>query len=58
MFEEIVTSFPSNSFVTHQPISLIQQVTLPRQGPAFAHNLGFYDGDLDTDCDGESSNIE
>ncbi|KAJ5175851.1 uncharacterized protein N7482_001728 [Penicillium canariense] len=32
LFEEMVTSFPSN-----------------RLEPAFAHNLGFYDGDLDTD---------
>lgn len=55
LFEEMVTSFPSSRYVHLQlaPATFILYKTSPnspfRQEPAFAHNLGFYDGDLDTD---------
>jgi hypothetical protein len=50
LFEEMVTSFPASRYVPIR-IHLVNtlELKISRQEPDFAQNLGFYDGDLDTD---------
>jgi hypothetical protein len=48
LFEEMVTSIPSNRYVVYLS-KVIFMLTRRRQHPLFAQNLGFYAGDLDKD---------